>query len=280
VDELRVALELATESELQELTDILFRPKFNPLDYVNKLDPLDIQSLPYEDWLQALEDRFRFLAADGLTVLQRRSDRLSYRQILIQVCRHLRLAYYSDMSTTELESEIFLHLLERTWQKMPATQQKALNQQVQVVIASSDLARRLPAALQKDPIHLLLKGSSAIAVNSLVKPLVLRLIARQFALHFAQAEMARQALSQGGLVAMNQFQQRFALKMAHYGMATQVATYGAARSVFAALGPALWAVFFADLGWRSISTNYARVIPTVFALAQIRLTRLEAAAVI
>jgi uncharacterized protein YaaW (UPF0174 family) len=280
VDELRVALELATAEELRELTDILFRPKFNPLDYVNKLDPLVIQSLPYEDWLNALENRFRFLAADGLTVLQQRSDRLSYRQILIQVCRHLRLPYYSDMGTTELESEIFLHLLERAWQKMPATQQTALNQQVQVVIASSDLARRLPEALQKDPMSLILKGGSAIALSSVVKPLVLRLIARQFAIHFAQAEVARQVLTQGSLATMTQFQQRFTLKMAQHGMATQVATYGAARSVFAALGPALWAVFLADLGWRSISTNYARVIPTVFALAQIRLTRLAAVEVI
>jgi len=39
------------------------------------------------------------------------------------------------------------------------------------------------------------------------------------------------------------------------------------------LGPALWAWFFADLGWRAIATNYARVIPVVFTLAQIRLIR-------
>jgi uncharacterized protein YaaW (UPF0174 family) len=27
------------------------------------------------------------------------------------------------------------------------------------------------------------------------------------------------------------------------------------------------------LGWRAIATNHSRVIPTIFALAQIRLTR-------
>jgi uncharacterized protein YaaW (UPF0174 family) len=280
VDELRVALELATEEELRELTDILFRPKFNPLDYVNKLDPLDIQSLPTEEWLDALEDRFRFLAADGVTILQRRSDRLSYRHILIQVCRHLRLAYYSDMATVELESEIFLHLLDRAWQKMSPREQQSLNQKIQVVIGSSDLARRIPVALHEDPMGLVLKGSSAIALSSLVKPFVLQLIARQFAMHFAQAEVARSLLTQGSLATLGQFQSRFALKMAQQGMATNVAMYGAARSVFAFIGPAMWTVFLADLGWRSISTNYARVIPTVFALAQIRLTRLEAAEVI
>jgi uncharacterized protein YaaW (UPF0174 family) len=45
------------------------------------------------------------------------------------------------------------------------------------------------------------------------------------------------------------------------------------RGVFAILGPAMWGWFFADLGWRSISTNYGRIIPTIVALAQIRLTR-------
>jgi uncharacterized protein YaaW (UPF0174 family) len=280
VDELRLGLELATEEELRELTDILFRPKFNPLDYVNKLDPLDIQSLPYDEWLDSLEGRFRFLAADGMTILQRRSDRLSYRHILIQVCRHLRLPYYSDMATVELESEIFLHLLDRAWQKMSTQDQQSLNQKIQVVMGSSDLARRMPAALHEDPMGLVLKGSSAIALSSLVKPFVLQLIARQFAMHFAQAEVARSLLNQGTVVTLGQLQSRFALKMAQQGMATNVAMYGAARSVFAFIGPAMWTVFLADLGWRSISTNYARVIPTVFALAQIRLTRLEPAEVI
>jgi uncharacterized protein YaaW (UPF0174 family) len=276
-DELRSALELATPEELAELTEILFRPKFNPIDYVNKLDPLDIQSLPYSDWLDALEHRFRFLAADGLTVIQRRTATLSYHQILIQVCRHLRLPYYSDMTPTELESEIFLHLLERAWEKMPKKERQALNAEIQVVIASSDLARHVPEALRQDPMRLVLKGGSAIAISAVMRPVVLRMIAQQFAIHFAQYEIARQTIQKGGIASLAQFQSLFTLKTAQQGMATNLARYGAARSVFAFIGPALWTWFLADLGWRSISTNYARVIPTVFALAQIRLTRLSAA---
>ncbi len=274
-DELRGALELATPEELAELTEILFRPKFNPIDYVNKLDPLDIQSLPYSDWLDALEQRFRFLAADGLTVLQRRTATLSYHQILVQVCRHLRLPYYSDMTPTELESEIFLHLLERAWEKMPAKERQALNASIQVVIASSDLARHVPEALRQDPMRLVLKGSSAIAISAVMRPIVLQMIAQQFAIHFAQYEIARQTIGKGSLASL---QSLLRLKTAQHGMATNLARYGAARSIFAFIGPALWTWFLADLGWRSISTNYARVIPTVFALAQIRLIRLEPAA--
>ncbi|HEY9874191.1 MAG TPA: hypothetical protein V6D12_12185, partial [Candidatus Obscuribacterales bacterium] len=58
-------------------------------------------------------------------------------------------------------------------------------------------------------------------------------------------------------------------------MAMSAARYGATRSVFALIGPVMWGWFFADLGWRAIATNYGRIIPTIFALAQIRLTRAE-----
>jgi uncharacterized protein YaaW (UPF0174 family) len=41
------------------------------------------------------------------------------------------------------------------------------------------------------------------------------------------------------------------------------------------LGSALWVSFAPDLGWRTIATNYGRVIPMIFTLAQIRLIRTE-----
>ncbi|MEY3827887.1 MAG: hypothetical protein RLZZ148_2708, partial [Cyanobacteriota bacterium] len=40
-------------------------------------------------------------------------------------------------------------------------------------------------------------------------------------------------------------------------------------------GPALGGGFLADIGGKSSATNYSRVIPVIFALAQIRLTRAE-----
>lgn len=100
MDEFRAALELATDDELRELTDILFRPKFNPLDYVNALDPIELQSQDREDWLDAIDDRFRFLAADGITVLRRKTGQVTYRQVLIQVCRYMKLPYLGGMSST------------------------------------------------------------------------------------------------------------------------------------------------------------------------------------
>jgi uncharacterized protein YaaW (UPF0174 family) len=273
VDELRNALELATDEELQDLTEILFRPKFNPLDYLNGLDPLDVHSLKYYDRLDALEDRFRYLAADGMTVLQGRGETIPYRDILIRICRHLRVPYELAMGTEEIESEIFLHLLQRAWKKLPPKEQQSLSDRVQRSISHHDLTRKLPVALQRDPMVLLLLGGSAIAVNSMVRPLILQLIARQFALHYARHEVAKQTLAQGGLALGTHLRSQVSLKMAQHGMAATAARYGATRSVLAWVGPAMWAWFFADLGWRSIDSNYGRVVPVVFVLAQIRLTR-------
>lgn len=275
MDELRAALELATEDELQHLTQLLFRRKFNPLDYVQTPEPIDVQSLDREAWLDALEQRFRYLAADGMTVLRGDTDKFTYRQALIQVCRYLKISYSTALSTTDLEVEVFLHLLGRTWKRLPASEKQQLTKRVQRSLAQSSPAQPLPLSVQKDPMSLLVKGGSAIAVSSIIQPILLKQIAQQFALHFASYQMAKEAIVQGGAVAATQFQNYVAMKTAQQGMAASAARYGAVRGVFSFLGPIMWSWFLADLGWRAISTNYGRVIPAIFALAQIRLTRAE-----
>lgn len=273
MDELRSALNLATDEELQGVTQILFQPRFNPLDYVSTPDPIDLQSQSREHWLDAIEKRFRFLAADGVTVLLGQSDRFTYRQALIQVCRYLKIPYFEDLSTTDLEAEIFLHLMGKAWQKLPASDRQALTVRIQQALAKSQLTQPLPLSIQADPLRLLLKGGSALAVSSVLQPLLLQQIARQFAVQFARYQIAKETLVRGGAIAAGRFKSYVALQTARRGMALSAARYGAARSAFALLGPAMWAWFFADIGWRAIATNYARIIPTIFALAQIRLTR-------
>ena len=275
MDELRSALDLATEEELQQLTAILFCRRFNPLDYVHTPDPIEVQSQDREAWLDMLEERFRFLAADGITVLRRRTQEVTYRQTLIQVCRYLKIRYSTKLSTTDIEAEIFLHLLKRAWKQLPSTDQNALTQKVQQSLAATKLSEPLPLSVQRDPFGWLLKGGSALAVSSIIKPMVLQQIARQFALHFATYQMAKEAVVAGGVAAMSKLQGYMMLQTAERGMAVSAARYGVVRGAFSVLGPAMWAWFFADLGWRSIATNYARIIPTIFALAQIRLTRGE-----
>lgn len=273
MNELRSALELATEEELKTITDILFCRRFNPLDYAMKLDPLDVQSQPRHHWIDDVEHRFRFLAADGLTVLQRQTHALDYRDILIRVCQFLKISYLHDWTIADLESEIFLHTLERVWNKLPQEQQAIVTQQVQRSLATVQTPDSLPETLLRDPVRLMLKGSGAIAISSVIRPWLLQQIARQFALHAATYHSAQHALARGGTAALTQVQSRMALHMAKRGMALSAARYGAARSVLAMLGPALWIWFVADLGWRAIATNYGRIIPVVVTLAQIRLLR-------
>ncbi|MEB3269138.1 MAG: hypothetical protein VKJ09_11410 [Leptolyngbya sp.] len=273
MDELRSALELASEDELQALADLLFRPKLNPLDYINAPTVDELQQLTPRDRIEKLDKRLRYLAADGFTVLKGHSDRLSYRQILIQICHHLHLTYRDTWSTEDLESEVFLHILETGWRRLPAREKQALQRRVRQAIAHTPQYQALPTPLQLNPLGLLAKGGSAVAVSTVLRPWLLQHIARQFALHMARHQVAKQALARGGLGIAGQIQNRVVASMASRGMALSAARYGAARSVFALVGPALWAWFFADLGWRAIASNYGRVIPAVFALAQIRLTR-------
>ncbi len=268
MDELRTALELATEEELQDLTEILFRKKFNPLDYLRTPHPLTVQSQNRQDWLDSLEQRFRFLAADGYTVLKGKTRQVSYRQILLRVGRYLKLRLSPSLSTTDLEAEIFLSLLQRMWRKLPSRQKQALSQRVQQSFAQVD-EQAWGADLQHDPLRLILEGGAALTVNALVRPMLVQMVTRQFIAHFTASQFAKDALVNLPL------QGQAALQLARDGMALNTARFGLARSAVAFLGSALWVWFVADLGWRSIATNYGRIIPTIFALAQIRLTRTD-----
>ncbi|MGD1900316.1 MAG: YaaW family protein [Phormidesmis sp.] len=273
VDELRSGLDLATDDELDAMAQLLFQPKFNPLDYLYTPQPVDISKHSRSEQIRLLEQRFRYLAADGFTVLRSQTQQVSYRQALLQVCRYLKMRRYETLPTADLESEVFLVLLEKTWQRLPEREQRQMQQQVHSSIVSAEEFAQLPETLQNNPMALLAKGGSAIALSAMVRPWLLKQIAQQFALHWARYQVAKQALVKGGLTAAAQVQSRVTVQMASRGMVATSARYGAMRGLLACLGPALWTWFLADLGWRAVATNYSRVIPVVFTIAQIRLTR-------
>ena len=273
MDELRSGLELATDDELQLMTQLLFAPKFNPLDYFYTPQPVDVSKYGRSRQIELLEQRFRYLAADGLAVLQKRTQQVSYHQTLLRVCRHLKVRQYEGLNVSELESEVFLVLLEKTWAQLPRAERKSVERRVHRAIASTQEFDQLPHVLKENPLSLLAKGGSAIALSTIIRPWLLNQIARQFALHLAKYQVARQTLVNGGLSVAARVQSRAAANIATQGMAKASVKYGATRGLLACLGPALWTWFLADLGWRAVATNYARVIPVVFTLAQIRLTR-------
>ncbi|XVF53715.1 hypothetical protein PTKIN_Ptkin05aG0120800 [Pterospermum kingtungense] len=114
--ELRMVLELATDAELYELQRILFGPSyFSPLlkSIINKDDVEDVKIEENveerEAFIEALESRFLFLAADARSTL--RGWRPSYRNVLLSVRKRLNVPCSSKLSTEDLEAEIFLHLL-------------------------------------------------------------------------------------------------------------------------------------------------------------------------
>ncbi|MGB3612634.1 MAG: hypothetical protein WBA10_02485 [Elainellaceae cyanobacterium] len=273
MDELRAGLNLASDEELQALTEMLFSRRFNPIDYAMVPTPLDVKALGRTRQIVQIDQRFRFLAADGMTVLRGQASQLSYRQVLLAVCRNLRLKDVSTLSTGDIEAEIFLHLLHRSWKRLPAKEQERLALRVQQSISKSPLQKNLPPSMRHDPLRTLLMGGSAIALSSMVRGLLLQQVARQFAWHVAQYQVTRQALAAGSTLVAAQIKQRAAMQIAQRGMAITATRYTAVRTVFSVLGPAMWMWILTDLGWRSIATNYSRVIPVIFTLAQIRLTR-------
>lgn len=275
MDELRAGLTLATEEELQQITQILFHRRFNPLDYWQTPEPISIQSQDLDLWLDSLDQRFRYLAADGMTVLRGRTQEVSYREILIKVCHYLKIPYSNRMNATDIEAEIFLHLVNKAWNKLPLQEQKSLQAQIGNSLATAHPPEPLPVHLQHSPLKILIKGSGIIAISTVLKSWLLKHIAQQFAIHFATYQATKTALLKGGTTAVTGLGSQLALQTAKKGMVTNAARYGAARGVFSLLGPIVWGYFVADLGWKAIATNYGRVIPIVFTLAQIRLIRGE-----
>ncbi|MBT9315168.1 YaaW family protein [Leptothoe spongobia] len=272
MDELRTGLELATHDELATLAETLFRPKFNPFDYWCTPSPQVVQSCDLTYCIDQIEARVRYLAADGLTVLRQGTHQLSYRQILLQLSQHLKLKLTASLSTLDLEAEIFLQLLEKTWHRLPPPQQQQLQRRLTSELAQAEQFQQLSPQLQQNPMALVLKGSSAMAISSVLRPWLMQQIAKQFALQLARYQVAQQTL-RGAATIGAQVKGKAALQLASRGMALNAARYGAVRSIFACLGPALWTWFLVDLGWRAVASNYTRVIPVVFTLAQIRLTR-------
>ncbi len=275
MDELKTALQLATPEELEQITHILFERRFNPLDYWQTPQPLEIQSQNWHNWIDSLDKRFRYLAADGMTVLRGNSQQLSYREILIQVCLYLKIPYSQQMKTTDIEAEIFLNLVGKAWNKLPKTEKNSLRAKINQSLTQSNPPEPLPVNLQYDPLKILLQGSSLVAISSILKPWLLKHIAKQFALHLAKYQAAKTALVKGGTATTLSLQSKLMMQGAKRSMAITAARYGAVRTVFSLIGPIMWGWFVADLGWKTISTNYSRIVPTIFAVAQIRLTRGE-----
>jgi uncharacterized protein YaaW (UPF0174 family) len=273
VDYLTEALELATEDELHYCAEVLFRRKFNPIDYLTMPKVIELKSRDRSELIAAIAQRFNFLAADGLTVLKGKADHISYRQVLERVCQHLHICYAKSQSVTEIEAELFLGLIQKSWQRLSFKERKRLDDSMQLALSEADIQKSLPKGFNHEQIGLVLKGSGAIAMSTLIQPAIMNFLARQFAVHLATYQVGQEAIKLGGTAIASKLQIYISTNIAKYGMASTAARYTVARTAFSFITPALWGVFFADISWRAIATNYTRIIPVIFTLAQIRLLR-------
>ena len=273
MDEFRAGLEMTTTEELEGVTSLLFHRRLNPLDYVMGVDS---KHLPFNDrpaWVEQVDQRFRFLAADGVTVLKRTSQTLPYRQILLAVCQYFKLTFRPTLATIALEEEVFLHMLNMAYQKLPPKEQSMLEHYFHTSVTRK-LGQKFYLTDTQQSLRLVLKGSSAVVLSSVLRPLILRHLASKIAIQMAQYQMTQQALI-GGNAVLGAINKQIALKLSQRGIALNIARYGAIRGFFSILGPAMWTWFLADLGWRAIATNYGRILPVIFSIAQIRLLRGE-----
>jgi uncharacterized protein YaaW (UPF0174 family) len=274
MDELSDVLTLATDDELYQIADILFRRKFNPLDYFATPPIQELKGWDRDQLIEAIAKRFRFLAADGFTVLRRKTSDVSYREVLERVCQHLNIKYSQNQAVEDIESELFLNLISNSWKKLSPQERSTIDESMQSALTESDLQKSLPLDAQRNPMSLLVKGGSAIAVSTVIRSAVLTAIARQMAWHFASYQVGYEVIKAGGTAIATRLNAYISTYLAKRGMAVAATQYTAARTVFSVITPALWGLFFADLGWRAIATNYGRIIPAIFIVAQIRLLRM------
>ncbi|CAN6465662.1 unnamed protein product [Victoria cruziana] len=245
--ELRSVLELATDGELSEIGSILYgRSYFSPLlksiaygDNVDDVMPEEAGE-GREAIVHLLESRFFFLAADARETL--RGWRPSYRDVLLDLRKKLRVSCSATLTTGDLEAEIFLHVLQEfPSEEMPRFSFPWQNSRFSNCYAYTD--EQL--------------GATQWKVDAL------RVGAEELKLIFLK----------GGQLAAVSLESRVALLAAKKGLASAASRYFGLRSMMMLIGPLLWGTFLADIVIQMIGTDYARILRAVYAFAQIRLTR-------
>ncbi|XP_048130861.1 uncharacterized protein LOC115748691 isoform X1 [Rhodamnia argentea] len=284
--ELRLVLELATDSELYELERILFGPSyFSPLlkSITNKAD-VDYAMIgedleEREDFVAALESRFLYLAADARSVL--RGWRPSYRSVLLSVRKRLNIPCSTKLSTEDLEAEIFLQLLqdfsiEESKTSLPMWESSATSdvqdslelgfdeQKVQDFAASKFGASELRS--------LIFKGGGLVTLAKIYQ-LIARRLSGKVLLEAANYQIRKEVIKKGGQLAAINLESRAALLVAKKGFAGAASRYLGLRSMMSLLGPMLWGTFLADMVIQMLGTDYARILRAIFAFAQIRIMR-------
>ncbi|KAL5052352.1 hypothetical protein RYX36_033034 [Vicia faba] len=275
--DLRSALELATHSELCEIQTILFGPSYlSPLlKSITSTTPTTTTTLHEQDiqlrqhFISTLESRFFYLAADARSTL--RGSRPTYRNVLLQLRNKFNIPCSTKLSTHDIELEIFLHLLHYNSNEesenhtalldAPGTLQLRLNQwKMHSKVGTQDFQ------------SLLFKGGSILTLAKIYQLLARKLSGKMIG-EAANYQVKKELLKKGGQLALINLESRTALLAAKQGFLGAASRYLGFRSMLSLLGPVLWGTFLADLVIQMLGTDYARILRTIYALAQIRVIR-------
>ncbi|KAI5674001.1 hypothetical protein M9H77_14365 [Catharanthus roseus] len=269
--ELRIVLELATDSELYELERILFGPSyFSPLlKSVAKRADIDyvmIEEDPEEreEYIGMLESRFLYLAADARSTL--RGWRPSYRNVLLDVRKLLNIRCSAKLSTEDLEAEIFLHLLQEYSREESGIFSHA-NENLRTSDGDSTLERGLNQ--WKVQVAAALKGGAGEIQSMILKGSGMLTLQTVYELEAAKYQIKKELIKKGAQLAAFNLETRAALLATRKGLAGAASRYLGLRSMMTLLGPMLWGTLLADIVIQMLGTDYARILRAIYALAQV-----------
>lgn len=275
-------LELATDSELYELEKILFGPSyFSPLlKSISKRSRVDYfmigEDLEERDkFIEILESRFLFLAADARSTL--RGRRPSYRNVLLGVREKLNVRCSRNLLTEDLEAEIFLHLLQEYSShelENPSTCKTSSNQNT-LELGLDQWKVQAGAALKVGATEIreiFLKGGGMLTLANMYCLLARKLSGKMF-VEAANYQIKKEIMTKGGQLAVANLESGVAFLAAKQGVAGAAARYLGFRSMMTLVGPLLWGTFLADIIIQMLGTDYARLLRAIYAIAQIRIIR-------
>lgn len=282
--DLRAVLELASDAELYELSNVLYgHSLLSPL--LKSVTRGDGSHRRYEHepegrdaLMERLESRFLYLGAGAKETL--RGWRPTYRDVLLCVRVKLNVHCSTKLSTEDLEAEIFLHLLQQNARgKFESSLQSPWKHQVvgnaEKVDHMTQYSKNWHVALKlggEEIMRVLLKGGSIFTVSFFQK-LMARKLGGRVLVETARYQVAKEVLKKGGQAAASNLQTRVAMLAARQGLVGAASCYITLQRASMLLGPLLWGTFLAEVVIRSVGTDYARVVKAIYAFAQIRLLR-------
>eukprot|EP01024_Parvocaulis_polyphysoides_P041205 TRINITY_DN37783_c1_g3_i1.p1 TRINITY_DN37783_c1_g3~~TRINITY_DN37783_c1_g3_i1.p1 ORF type:complete len:387 (+),score=43.67 TRINITY_DN37783_c1_g3_i1:176-1336(+) len=284
--ELWRTLELCEDDELCAVYDILQADSwFSPLGkrILGENEPSALNFRGRKALMRRIEKQFRFLAADSMSMI--RGVRPSYRQTLVNLTQYLKIDCPSDLATPDLESEIFLYVLdkcqgvldqlkEQSPEKLASYVQPSLPKRAVENIGNAIDQVMAPLRLgSKEVSQTVAKIGGVVAVQKFSSAALQKLATHVLAKNGQYQIALRTLLTTIGRQSSTKSIQVAALKSAQKGVTQAAARYSATRGALSLLGPLMWIWMGVDLTLLSLGTDYARVIRAVCLLAQVRLLR-------